>query len=54
MYVDVIEKLRAAILQMNDQLTAERKQRRELETKLRGEICEEMMSQIVKIENYYE
>ena len=49
-----VEKLKQALLDTHTQLKKEIKSKKQLEAKLRTEICEEMMQQITEIENHYE
>ena len=49
-----VEKLKQALLDTHTQLKKEIKSKKQLEAKLRTEICEEMMQQITEIESHYE
>lgn len=53
-YQVAVEKLKAALIEATDALKREKREKRDLESKLRNEICDEMKSQLTEIENYYE
>lgn len=53
-YQEAIEKLKKVLLETNELLKKERKAKKQLESKLREEICNEMMQQITQIDNNYQ
>ena len=53
-YEVIVEKLKQALLETDEMLKEEKRAKKKLESKLRQEICKEMMEQISEIENNYQ